>query len=117
MRTIIKGSSITIFSIIYLDQAKTLIANLTGATITNIVKRRADDLDANAIFTKSVGSGITITDAVNGKCSIVWSAANTNSLIEKKIYYETIVKLSDGTIIRNGVNEIAVSGNVLKILP
>jgi len=118
MRSIVKGASVTIQATVYLDQAKTIIANITGATIIFIAKRRADDLDTAVLFSKSVGSGITIILAAAGRCDVVLLASDTNALVQKQMYYEVVVRLADGvTFIRNGVKEIQLLGNVIKVLP
>ena len=118
MRAIVKGASVTIQTTVYLDQARTLIANITGATIIFVAKRRADDLDSALVFTKSVGSGITITAPLSGRCDIILDASDTNALTQKSLFYEIVVRLADGvTFIRNGVNEVQLLGNVRKVLP
>lgn len=114
---IVKGSSITIEGTAYTDQSQTTKANLTSATITFICKRRADDADGAALFTKTLGSGVTITDAANGAYTVVISASDTNSLTFKFIYYETVIKLSSGAYIRNGVNELPLYANLKVSLP
>jgi hypothetical protein len=116
-KAFIRGSSLTIESTIYKDQAKTEIADITSATIFCIVKKRPEDLDSEALFSKSVGSGITIVTPLAGRCDITFTATDTN-ITFKQCYYETVVKLADGvTVIRNGINEVRVYGNVRKALP
>lgn len=115
-RSIIRGSTVTIQATVYTDQSKQTVANLTSATIFCIVKKRSEDLDTEALFSKSVGSGITIVGATTGRCDIVFTATDTNTQL-KQLYYEIVVKLSDGTVIRNGINEIKMYGNVRKVLP
>ena len=115
-KAFIRGSSITIQATVYTDQTKTVAADITSATIFCIVKKRPEDLDSEAIFSKSVGSGITIVTPLAGRCDISFSASDTN-LIFKQVYYEIVVKLASGTVIRNGINEIKVYGNVRKVLP
>lgn len=119
MRELIKGQTIQVTSTFYTDEAKTTLANLTGASIYFIAKYRPDDTDANKIFEKTLGSGITVVTLTDGtKVAVtVISASDTNSLTVKQIYCESIAKLADGTIIRNGINPIEVKGNVRTILP
>lgn len=113
-RAFIRGSSLTIEATVYTDQTKTVAADITGATIYCIVKKRSEDLDGEALFSKSVGSGITIVDATAGRCNVAFTATDTNITI-KQCYYEIVVELQDGvTVIRNGVNEVRVCGNVRK---
>jgi hypothetical protein len=116
-KAFIKGSSLTIEATIYKDQAKTEIADITDAEIYCIVKKRPEDLDSEALFTKTVGSGIEIINGAAGRCDITFTASNTN-LTLKQCYYETVVLLTDGeTVIRNGINEVKIHGNVRKELP
>lgn len=115
-KAMIKGITVTITNTFYRDIDKTVIADLTGAVVYFIVKNRPDDLDAAAIFSKSIGIGITVPTPSNGKALVVIAASDTNSLTQKKVYYETFAKLADGTIIRNGINELALLGNVRRSL-
>ena len=109
--------SIKIEATIYTDHTKTVAADITGATIFCIVKKRPEDLDSEALFSKSVGSGITIVTPLAGRCNIAFTATDTN-LTLKQVYYETVAKLADGvTVIRNGINEVRIYGNVRKALP
>jgi hypothetical protein len=113
----IKGSSIQIIGTVYRDLAQTEVANLTGASITFVIKNDPRDTDAQALVTKTIGAGVTIVDAVNGSYSVDLTAANTNGLSYSKLSYETVVKLSDNTYIRTGVKTIELGDNVLKNLP
>jgi len=116
-KAFIRGSSLTIEATIYTDHTKTVAADITGATIFCIVKKRPEDLDSEALFSKSVGSGITIVTPLAGRCNIALTATDTN-LTLKQVYYETVAKLADGvTVIRNGINEVRIYGNVRKALP
>lgn len=116
-RAFIRGSSFTIESTVYKDYARTEIADITDAYIVCMVKKRAEDLDSEALFTKTVGAGIEIINAASGRCDITFTASDTNITL-KQVYYETVVELQDGvTVIRNGVNELKVYGNVRKELP
>jgi hypothetical protein len=115
---IIRGRSATIEATIYRDKDNSIIADLTGATsITLTAKKREEDLDTEALFVKSVGSGVTVISATAGRANVQIDAADTNSLTLKKIVYEIVAKLSDGTIIGNGVRTVEVFGNVKKTLP
>jgi hypothetical protein len=114
---IIKGSSIKISGTAYLDQDETQVADLTGATIEFIVKRRVDDADGSALFTKTIGSGVTVVSAVAGTYTITISPSDTNSLLDRVIYRETVIKLSGGGVIRNGRNELNLYENLKSALP
>lgn len=54
--------------------------NLTGVDLSFTVKRGFDDDDADAVITKTVGSGISLTDAAGGMASITLDAADTSGL-------------------------------------
>lgn len=51
--------------------------DITGKTLKLTVKRHANDADADAVFSKSTTSGITLTDAANGAYSVTIDAADT----------------------------------------
>ena len=68
--------------------------DLTGATLQFLVKTLPTDTDANAIFTKTVGSGITVTDATAGIGEIAFTQANTISLSGGTRYYAFTMKKS-----------------------
>jgi translation initiation factor 1 (eIF-1/SUI1) len=114
---IIRGRSATIEATIYLDKANGILADLSGATIYTIFKKREEDLDTEKLFEKSIGSGVTVVSATAGTIKTVINPVDTNSLTVKKIVYETVAKLADGTLIGNGVKTIEIYGNVRKILP
>lgn len=113
---LVKGSSVKIVNTVYSnwtgDATTSLIANLTGATINMYVKKRDGDSDANALLTKSGN----VTDAVNGVCEVVVAAGDTNNLSYMNLVYEIVVKLSDGTYVRSGVNLFTLLPNVGKTL-
>jgi hypothetical protein len=113
----VKGSTIKITTTFYLDAAKTLIANLTGATVRFMIKRQVNDPDSTAIITKNVGSGITLTLPLLGICETLIVAADTNALSDSKVYFEIVAKLADGvTYIRSGSEELILKSNVAKVL-
>ncbi len=118
IREIIRGQSVTISTQFFLDIEQTQPASLTGATVFLIAKKRGEDIDANKLFEKSIGSGVTVTDVALGKVDIVITATDTNPLTIQSFYYETVAKLSDGvTVIRNGVNQVNLLGNVRRSIP
>jgi hypothetical protein len=112
MERLVKGSSAKFVGTVYLDNAKTILASLIGATVKLYVKARATDTDANALFT--VNGSVTSTQLATYEAAI--TAANTNSLQYNKIFGEVVIKLNDGTFIRTGVVEIALDENVMKTL-
>lgn len=113
---IIKGATVQVVSTIYSywtgETGTSIIANLTGASGNLYAKKRDGDLDANAVFTKA---GV-ITDALNGVMTFTIAAADTNGLSLTPLVYEIVVKLQDGTYIRNGVQPLILKANVGKTL-
>jgi hypothetical protein len=51
-----------------------------------------------ALVTKSISSGIMITDAANGVFQITISPLDTDGLGGKEYYHEAEIKLADGTV-------------------
>lgn len=54
--------------------------DITGASARFTAKHRSTDADGAAVFVKTVGSGITLTDAAAGVLTVELSAADTDSL-------------------------------------
>lgn len=76
--------------------------DLTGCSATFIVKD-----GSTTLFTKTVGSGIAVDTAEDGRLLITLSAANTSSLIGN-YPYELRVTLADGTIATTTTGTITV---------
>lgn len=110
MTEIVRASSVKIASTIYVDEGITP-ANLAMAYITFIVKKRSLDADTNALYTKTIGSGISIVDSSIGTINTFLTAVDTNYQ-DDILYWELVVTLSDGTVVRNGVNKFRLVGNV-----
>lgn len=65
--------------------------NLTGGTLRMTAKWKYSDLDASAVFQiSSPSSGITVTDAANGKANFTIARAKTTSLPSHQVnlYYD-----------------------------
>lgn len=54
--------------------------DLTGSGITFVAKRSLSDLDIDAEITRTVGNGISITDATGGKALLSLIPADTSGL-------------------------------------
>lgn len=113
----IKGESVYIPITVYKDKLKTQIADLTGAVIYCTAKKRTEDLDTEKLFEKSVGSGITVISATEGKAQIEFVPADTNGYQIKQFYFEVSVKLSTGQVIRTGSAMMQLLNNTRKTLP
>jgi len=110
MVEIVRGSSVKIESTVYVDEGVTP-ANLTLAYITFIVKKRSLDSDASALYTKVIGSGLSVVSETAGTINVFLTPTDTN-YSDSFLFWELIVTLSDGTVIRNGVNKFRLVGNV-----
>ena len=58
----------------------TVAFDLTAATIKFTAKYEQSDADADAVFQKTVGSGITITDATGGLVTVKLQPSDTSSI-------------------------------------
>jgi len=60
--------------------------DLTGGDMTMTAKWSPTDPNIDAVFTRTLGSGITFTDAAAGEVSVELIPANTNGLPDKQIF-------------------------------
>ena len=94
----IVGQNYTMFSgdskviTVTVTDADGAAVNLTGATISYVIFD-----DGSATITKTVGSGITVTDAAAGTFTITLAASDTASLAGA-YYHECQVTDSSGNI-------------------
>lgn len=110
-----KGQTAKIESVVFTDDGLTT-ANLTSASIQFMVKKNPADPDSQAVLTKSVGSGVVITNPTAGICQTTITASDTNNLSYLSLYFEILVKLSDGTYIRTGMHELVLNKTLITIL-
>jgi hypothetical protein len=113
--TITKGQTTILESVVYTNNGLAT-ADLTSSSVSFMVKKNVADLDAEALITKTIGSGVTITDAVNGVLQVTLTASDTNDLSYQSLFFEILVKLSNGTYIRTGTEEIVLVRNLIKTL-
>lgn len=113
MERIVKGRHAKIISTFYLDYKSKLTASLTGSTIKAMFKNNPHDADADALLTKLIGTGITIT-GTDYICETLLTGAETVLFYNNKIYFEIVAKLAEGTLISEGVEELNVVPNLLK---
>jgi hypothetical protein len=75
--------------------------NLTDADMWMTAKRHIRDADADAIFQKTVGDGITITNAEGGLATVELVPADTSELASRtvRLVYDVQVKLASGRIV------------------
>lgn len=107
----VRGSDFDVSGTVY--STGTTPQDITGATITCMVKNNSTDLDAVAILTKT-GSAVL---AASGTYKVSFTAADTNTLQPQSYFIEVVVKLSGGQYIRNGENYLVLTQNVIKTLP
>lgn len=60
--------------------------DITDAELTFLVKARRDAADEDAVITKTIGSGITVTNASTGLATISLDAADTADLPTEPFY-------------------------------
>lgn len=107
MKSIVRKSSVFIIGTVYLDDELLVLADLNGATITAIFKDRYNLPDASAMFTKSG----TVTSLSESKFQVELTSTDTDTAV-RTIYYEVVVTLSTGRIIRSGIETLLVDANV-----
>lgn len=74
-----------------------LPVDITSASVTFTAKRKASDDDDDAIVQKSVGSGVTITDGPNGRCSVQLQESDTDDLtVPLTLRWDLEIEGSDG---------------------
>lgn len=113
---VVKGSTFQIEATVYSYWGGTVEtsqpADLTGADVRCMVKRRVTDTDADAIIDRAA----EITEPAAGKCIVQFNAADTNDLSYAKLYYDIVAKLSDSTVIRIEASVLQLVSNVRKTL-
>lgn len=116
MITVIKGQTVKINSTVYTDQDKNLRANITGATVSVMLKKSYSDSDSAKLLEKTTIAGVVITSGSDGTLQTVISAADLIAISYNKVYFEILVKMIDGSYIRSGVEEMEIRANVIKTL-
>lgn len=112
---LIKGQTARIVSTVYTDEGLT-VANLTGALVRFMVKKNPADPDGSALLTKNIGTGVTVISAAEGTLECALTASETNGLSYPSVYFEILVKLSNGTYIRSGIEELIFTKNLIQTL-
>ena len=91
--------------------------DITGASAWMTAKADIDDADDDAVFQKTAGDGITLTDPTDGKLTVQVEPADTSSLTgflfqEKRLYYDLQVKTSTGDIYTVSRGDLVVKQHV-----
>jgi hypothetical protein len=110
---LIRGESCKFFVTVYADASRKILANISGATIKLIIKKRDTDTDANALINKN-GTILSSTDAT---AEVLLLASESNAFAAyNELVFEIIVKLADGSFIRSGTEKLNLKPSVLKTL-
>jgi len=115
MISIVRGRTERIQAQFFSDIDNKIPLVITGASASCLFKCSPRDLDADAKISKSVGSGITLTDPANGIVEIYISSTDTKDLSYSKLFMELVIKIS-ADYYGNGVEEVELSPNVVKTL-
>lgn len=85
-----RGDDETVTVLVTDPDAADAPVDLTGATLTFMVKRRPVDPDLDALLTKTTADGITLSDqtANTGEATIEIDAADTDELARGLFYWE-----------------------------
>lgn len=75
----VRGSTLS-FDFSVTNTATGLAENLTGGTLKFTAKWDFTDVDGSAVFQKTIGSGITVTNAAGGLANVTIAASDTTSL-------------------------------------
>ncbi len=77
--SLVRGSTFS-FDVIITNSGTGLPENLTNGTLKFTAKWDLIDADGSAVFQKTIGSGITVTNASQGQANIVISPTDTSTL-------------------------------------
>jgi hypothetical protein len=69
--------------------------DITGWAISWMLKRDASDVDASAIITKEVGTGVVLTTPASGVCTVTLEDTDTATL-PSRLYYHELKRTDDG---------------------
>lgn len=89
------------------------VLDLQGATLKFTVKRDLGDADADAVFQKAIGTGITVTDAPNGACTLTIDPADTSALpAPRAFHYDLELTESDGRVTTVAIGLLRLAADV-----
>ena len=83
----------------YESDGKTKL-DLTGMSLTWMLKASLNDLDADAITEKTTSNGITLTSPTTGVCTVIVSGSDTVDLDPGTYYGE--LKQTNGDVLQYG---------------
>lgn len=85
--------------------------NLTGCSIRFTAKWSYSDADGSAVFSRTVGSGITVTNAAGGIATVALAPSNTSSLPASRTDLVYDIQVT------NGSNPFTVVQGTLSVYP
>jgi hypothetical protein len=93
-----------------------LPVDLSGASIYFTVRKKysSSSDDTDAVFQKSVGNGISISDASSGSIAIVIAPTDTRALPASLFLYDLQVNTGAGDVITAALGEFAVKADVTR---
>jgi hypothetical protein len=95
----IKKGNKAVLKISIVDSDNATVTNLaTASAIYYMIKENETDLNANAILTKTVGSGIVVDSPSQGDLSITISPADTENLNPGTFYHAIQIEYSASDI-------------------
>lgn len=70
--------------------------NVTGWTLSYMLKRNITDIDSEALITKTTTSGIALTTPASGIVTVTITDTDTENLAEGDVYYQELKRTGDG---------------------
>lgn len=107
-----RGDS-AVFTVTLTDEAGDAL-NLAGLVLTFTAKRRHADADEDAVFQKTVGAGITVTNEAGGVAEIAVDPEDTAALGTLR-YLVWDLQVEDGTDVRTPLSgRLVISPDVTR---
>lgn len=92
----VRGDTYTFTIVVLLDGE---FYNLTPVALKMTAKWTLDDVDADAVFQKTIGDGITLTDPTVGEAQIIIQPADTTSLPADLSTLVYDIEMTDGSAV------------------
>lgn len=98
------GEDKTLRFTIYEEEAHTTPQDITGWTLSWMVKKRKTYADADATLTKTTSSGITVISAANGVVDVVVSDTDIAAIKGGLLYFHELKRMDAGfeTVLSQG---------------
>jgi hypothetical protein len=99
------GEDKTLRFTIYTDADHSATEDITGWALSWLVKRRKRQTDADAVITKTTGSGITITSAAAGVLDVALSDTDIANIAGDALYWHELKRTDAGseTVLSQGL--------------